>query len=211
MLAIVSALLAAAGIALVLYLEWIKRPRLTVGIADPTDREYSKPGGSILKCRYVLVYVENGALPVPLRRLTQRRTAAACGALLTFRTPGQARPLFDPVVGRWDGTPEPLQPRPDGGYVLDVTKVPAGQVKDVALAGREIVAVAVKFDGEPQFYVWNNESYLHEWRRPPLLDGRQYDVDVSVQSGGVQVTARFRLCNNGSSRHDLYLEHPPER
>jgi hypothetical protein len=211
MLAMVSVLLAAAAIALVICLEWVKRPRLTVGIADPTDREYPKPGGSSLKCRYVHVYVENGALPVPLRRLTQRRTAAACRALLTFRTPGQVRPLFEPVVGRWAGTPEPLQPRPDGGYVLDVTKLPAGQEKDVAPGGREIVDVAVKFDGESQFYVWNNESYVHDWRRPPPLDGREYHVLVSVRSGGVEVAREFRLRNNGSSRHDLYLEYASGR
>jgi hypothetical protein len=71
----------------------------------------------------------------------------------------------------------------------------------------ELVSVVVKFEGEPDCYIFTNESYVFpqwqnpDWRLPP---GR-YRLRVTVLSDRGRTQKEFELRNDDQSRNDVRL------
>ena len=63
---------------------------------------------------------------------------------------------------RWARTAEPVLPMMQSGqvvYILDPHKVIADLRIDIYPGESETLDVVVRFDGDPECYGWNNETY----------------------------------------------------
>jgi hypothetical protein len=78
---------------------------------------------------------------------------------------------------------------------------------DVHGHSEEPISIAVKFEGEPDCYIFTNESYLFprwqnpSWRIPP----GQYRLRVTVYYERGRAEKDFELSNEGPRREDVRL------
>lgn len=145
-----------------------------------------------------------------------RRPAWACTASIdVFRQDG-SRAITGDVKARWTSQPEPLLPVVAQGRaenVLDPGRLMQAQRMDVHGHSEEPISVAVKFEGEPDCYIFTNESYLFprwqnpSWRIPP----GQYRLRVTVYYERGRVEKDFGLSNEGPRRDDVRLDPWPSQ
>ncbi len=107
------------------------------------------------------------------------------------------------MPGRWSGAPEPLIPVVIPGTegtegvqlvnVPDISKLPAGYVKDLAPKEADSIAVALRCD-DGTCWGWTPESYLHQSRHPSWrLPMEPLRVVLRVLANGVEYEGRFLL------------------
>ncbi len=142
--------------------------------------------------------------------LPGRRPAWACSVTLdVFRDDG-SRVNTDAIHGRWTSQPEPLLPVLAGGQVgniLDPARVMQSRRMDIHAHQEELMAVAVKFEGEPDCHIFTNESYMFlRWQNPTwrFAPGR-YILRVTLLYERGRAVKEFVLMNAGPSRDDLRL------
>jgi hypothetical protein len=143
-----------------------------------------------------------------IRLLPGRRPAWACTASIdVFRRDG-SRAITRDVIARWASQPEPLLPviaQGQVGNVLDPARVMQARRMDVHEHSDEPIPVAVKFEGDPDCYIFTNESYQFPrwqnpaWRMPP---GR-YRLRVTVYYERGRAEREFELNNAGPRRDDV--------
>ncbi len=140
-----------------------------------------------------------------------RRPAWATRATMTVHKQDGTRAISEEIVARWSGAPEPLATASLGNQVIqvwDISKLPLGQRFDIHANAEQQLAVAVKFEGERECWIFSNESYpCKRWQKPEWrLDAGTYTVTLRVfYESGVAVR-QFRLKNAGTSRNDFVLE-----
>ncbi|MCL0047862.1 hypothetical protein M1N20_00090 [Dehalococcoidia bacterium] len=207
-----------ASLASVILYERGKRPSL--GIELGSTRDDQKQG--ITPYRFVHVAVENKPVWWPLKFITDRAVAYACQAMIGVHLQTtKKRAIAQDILARWSGTPELVQtvaiPTAAGAVMLqipDITKLPQGRKTDIFPSYKEEIPIAIKFDGDPECYIFSNESYLvpnplpHKpWRNPNWkLDVGTYDILVKVFSGSITKSKRFILENRGPRREDMVLK-----
>jgi len=206
-----------ASLASVIIYERGKRPYLTIGLGSTVDDQ--KPG--ITPYRFTHIAVENKRVCWLLRRITDRSAAYACQALIEVYFQGtRNRAIQQDIRARWSGTPELVQtvaiPTPAGtltAHVPDVTKLPQGRRMDIFASYTEEFDISLKFEGDPDCYIFSNESYLvpnpaanRPWRNPNWrLNVGDYDIVVKVLSGSITKEEHFALENRGARREDMIL------
>jgi hypothetical protein len=142
--------------------------------------------------------------------LPGRRPAWACSATLdVFRRDG-SRVNDSDIHGRWTSQPEPLLPVVAGEWVrnvLDPARVMQSRRMDVHSHQEELMAVAVKFEGELDCHIFTNESYLFpKWQNPGWrLSPGTYRLRVTVLYDRGRAVQDFALSNAGPQRDDLRL------
>jgi len=206
-----------ASLASVILYERGKRPSLKVSLGSTRDDQ--KQG--ITPYRFVHVAVENKPVWWPLKLITDRSIAYACHAVIrVHHQPDKKRAIAQDILARWSRTPELLQTAAistTAGPVMlqipDITKLSQGRRMDIFPSYKEEIAIAIKFDGDAECYMFSNESYLihnplqnKPWRNPVWkLDIGNYDVMVRVFSGSITKSTHFVLENRGAKREDLVL------
>ena len=212
----------AVALAVPLFVEWSRRPKLVIDRTDDVNQRGTEPAW-----RIVHIKVANLPLQGPLGRYLLRNAAASCRVTITFRSLSNGDEIRMP--GRWSASPEPrslvglppevpmeyynLDParagRPGIEWPFDLTKVPQTLRTDLApdLDG-EPVPVAIKYAGDTAAFGFTSESYAYEdFRKPDLrLADEEYLVTVDVAAGGIGGSRRFRLRNAGGHETDLRLE-----
>ena len=193
--------------------EFQRKPKLNIRIAEPSDDHYSNHPAQ--RARFLGVDIENKPLPLVFRWLS-RNTAPQCSALLTFYHLDEQRVFSASMVGRWSGSPEPVPPIAISGENITIKNVTisfdlsaaAFLRRDIFPGNLERLDVAARFDNDNECYGWNSEAYFSkpQWRNPKwqLQPGR-YIVRVEVNTSGEKTTELFRLCNDVSIE-DFRLE-----
>ena len=178
---VVGALL---SLAIVIWVESQRRPRLAIRIRPPADRNYE--GQPARNARFLEVDVENLAL-ANWQRWMLRQAAVNCRAAIAFfNLNGQ--PLFaKELAARWSASPEPvpeiegaiedtIEGKPRSLYLIDRARITILSQIDIPPGETEALGIAGRFDEDADAYGWGNESYFSNpaWRNPAwrLPEGR---------------------------------------
>jgi hypothetical protein len=208
-------LVAAIGIALLVVVERLRRPRLEI---RPATWDQVAPW------KFAVVHVFNRpGMPRGFGFLT-RNSADGCEATLEFRKHGESELAFSPVAARWSSRPEPGAKvvLPQAAVLSQAIAASAGSspsmlsrtsqpfVVDVFDAGRAVesrswdvaagprgqeIAVAV-LTAADEAYAWGSESQrFPNWDNPDwrLDQPGEYDVTVRLDASGVQAEESFTL------------------
>jgi hypothetical protein len=120
------------------------------------------------------------------------------------------RAIPEEIKPRWSGSPQPLATGIVGEQTIevwDVSKLPLAQRFDIHANADQQAAVAVKFEGERECWIFSNESYPFQWRNPKWrLDIGNYTVTFRVYYESGSIERKFRLRNSGISRNQFVLE-----
>ena len=164
--------------------------------------------------------LRNKALPRALQWI-QRSAALQCQGQVAFHSDDNHKlNLFGNAMRiRWANSPEPMGIT---GQIIDLHN-PAQVISRIISMGaaiptidvypgeEEILDIAVRFDGEDDFYGWNNESYFNNWRTPAWeMPKGKYLVKVEISSSGSKCTNTFRLFNQMNVLTSFRLEDVPE-
>ena len=200
-LTVVEVILGAiVAIVTTIWVENLRKPKLELRIAEPTDLQYQ--GAPARQSRFLHLELVNKPLPRWARWMS-RTAAVQCHGTITFHhldgqnVFGRAMPI------RWVSSPEPIPMRMvvDGKRILieDPARFTLTPRMDVYPGEAERLDVAARFDNEDECYGWSNESYFSNpvWRNPDWrLPSDRYLVKVTIISAGEKCTGVFRLINN---------------
>jgi hypothetical protein len=200
---IISILIA---IALPLGIEWLRRPSLRIERSDDLNRIDASP-----PWRIVHVKVINKPLGGLKGRFLLRNTASGCRVDMVFTSRSDRKQLL--TNGRWSATPQPISHAvmPDSRVVshFNPELVPQTLTFDVAPHDDgEVLAVAIKAEGDASAFAFTSESYAASNMRAPMfeLPDEGYDVSVVVRAGGISARATFVLTHGGQHYTSLRLD-----
>jgi hypothetical protein len=201
------ALGAVVAILITILVENLRKPKLQLRLAPPTDIEYrNRPAQNV---RFLGLEQVNKPLPRWARWMS-RSTALQCHADITFHHLDGQNVFGRAMIGRWSGSPEPTPIRFRIGDQLVLISDPSRVTTriDVPPGEAQRLDVAARFDAEDECYGWNNESYFSDpvWRNPDWrLNSGRYLVRVTIVSTGDKCVGLFRVIND-VSRHDFRIE-----
>lgn len=200
---------AVLAIAITIWVENLRRPRLALGLAAPKDMEYDERPAQHARFLYLDLANEE---PPRWARWVSRNAAMQCHGWITFHHLDGQNIFGRSMRIRWSGSPEPV---PMSGVVdgkqiqlVDPVRLTITSPIDVYPGDAERLDVAARFDDEDECYGWSNESYFSDppWRNPDWrLPSGLYLVNVTVTSAGKKCTGIFRLIND-VSQQDFRLE-----
>jgi hypothetical protein len=197
-----------ASFGTVVWVEFLRRPRLYLEHAQPTEVDYS-PDFPATRVRSLRVRLHNRRLQRWADSWMVRDPALQCRARITFHFLEDENVQFDrTMAGRWTNTPEPTplfinNPRDGREFAIMPQLVEAVTVYP---GENELLDIAVRLNDEVDCYGWDNESYLTGWRNPSWrLGAGRHLVKVEITSSGPRCTGWFRLENAGG-RGDFRLE-----
>src|SRR5580704_138438 len=182
---------AVAAIAVIIWLERLRSPRLTLAdpVPNPPHQVDIPPRGPFQNdWRSLRVVVNNELLRPWANWWLVRLPAQQCRADITFLRSTDASPIFQqPMTGRWaSGAPEPrvAHVQTASGQTVPVLLNPQ-ELKpalDLYPGDSLILDVAIRVDGENDCYGWNDETYYYSnWRNPNRqLPKGLYLVEVTV-------------------------------
>jgi hypothetical protein len=196
--------IAASTIAALVF-EYSVRPKLEVLIDDAARAQGHISGTPPHEFYHLRVRNLPGRYPFPGRRPAWRVRAT----LEVFRLDG-SRAIAEAIQVRWTSHPEPLVPVVAEGQptnMLDPAKVIAAGNVDVHGHDDQQFALAVKFEGEEDCFLFNNQSYaLPRWKNPTWrLPPGDYRLCVTVYYERGRLQRDFGLRNGGPSRDELAL------
>lgn len=108
------------------------------------------------------------------------------------------------INGRWTSTKEPVNYTTgtvDIGSALLVSRetIPPGEESEIS--------IALKQNGEKECFAFNNESYLHAWKKPDFkLEEKRYIVRVKISAEGRTWQKDFVLLNLGTTMKNFKLQ-----
>ena len=179
-----------ASVGTVVWVEFLRRPRLYLERAQPTGADYS-PDFPATHVRSLRVRLQNRRLPSWADRWMVRDAALQCRARITFHFLEDENAQFDrTMAGRWTNTPEPAplfinNPRDGGDFAIIPQLVEAVTVYP---GENELLDIAVRLNDEADCYGWDNEflfdglaqSELAIRHRPASGEGRNFVVRPKV-------------------------------
>lgn len=203
---------AVIAIAITIFIEVMRKPKLRIYIDDHHDRTYNNQYPAN-EARFLAVRVRNEPLPC-LARWMSRNTASACHAMITFHHLDGQNVFGRDMAGRWSRTPEPVPGiitiGNQQGVLFDHGRLIGIQRIDIPPGEAERLDVAAKFDQDEECYGWSNENYFSnpQWKNPSWqLPRNRYLVRILIRSLGERCEATYRLVAD-VSRGDFRLEDP---
>ncbi len=190
-------------IGIVVFVEYFRKPKLKLTIADPVNASYTnRPANS---AKYLGLMVENRPLPRLIRWLS-RNAALHCHGLITFHHLDEQNVFGRSMQTRWSGSPEPvpiyavLRGRAPGRIdIYDPIRLSPEMHRDIYSGESEKFDVAARFDNDVDCYGWCNDNYFSNptWRNPDWkLNPGRYLVKVTVMSSSTKCSGLFRLIND---------------
>lgn len=190
-----------------LFIDYLRKPKLDLTIAPPSDRQYSNRPASAV--RFLGVMVRNKPLPKYLQLLS-RNVAQYCHGDISFHHLDGQNIFGRTMEGRWSSSPEPaylqLKFNENIIQISDPSKITT--LIDIPPGEEKWIDIAAKFDDENDCFGWNNQSYFSEplWRNSDWkLERGRYLVSVKIISAGEVSSKMFRLIND-VSRNSFRLE-----
>lgn len=200
---------AVVAIMITVWVESLRKPRLSLEIGKPSDIAYDKRPAK--NARFLGLELANKPLPKIFRWL-QRGAALQCHGMIEFyhldgqNVFGRSMPI------RWSGSPEPAPMLISAGeqriILTDPARFTLAPRIDVYPGESERLDISAKFDDEADCYGWSNENYFSNpiWRSPnwKLPSGR-FLVKVTIFTAGEKFSGLFRLIND-VPRKDFRIE-----
>jgi len=180
------------SIILALWYENLGAPKLRIFI-DPTTDSIKENGW---RTRFLHLKVKNE--PRKGFLFVTEQTAFSCHGTITFLT-ADYKQLGNPMPIRWDGNPEPLNPKIVNNeikYLVDNRLMRLSRYIDIPPFEPESLAIAVRIEGDPNAYGWTGESYKYNWRHPDYkLPAGEYVARISLTTGDRVFKQDFRFKN----------------
>ena len=151
-------------IGIVVFVEYFRKPKLKLMIAEPMDAPYTNRPAN--KARYLGLIVENRQLPRVVRWLS-RSAAIRCRGLITFYHLDGQNVFGRSMQGRWSGSPEPVPiqafaPGLGGKWgeirIFDPVRLSPEMHRDIYPGESEKIDVAGRFDNDVDCYGWCNDN-----------------------------------------------------
>lgn len=188
---IIAAVFLLGGLFLQRIFDEVTKPNIKLKIGETAViKRQGKPD-----TKFLHITVENKIRNIVSKILRKNNTTSYTKANLIFKYPNSKAEILR-IVGRWTSKKEPVDYQtnlPDIGEALLVPR-------EVIPAGEEVnLAIALKEDGSKEFYAFNNESYLHNWKHPDYeLTDKEYLLEVEILSEGNVWRKSFSIINSGS-------------
>ena len=196
---------AIVAIIITIVIENLRKPKLILEIANPTDADYRNrqnyPAGI---ARYLCLNLNNQPLPHWARWMA-RSPALQCHGQITFHHLDGQNVFGRSMPIRWSGSPEPIALTLviDGKHssLWDPSRFSMEPCTDVYPDETARLDIVARFDNEDFCYGWSNESYFSApiWRNSnwKLLPNR-YLVRATIKSSGEKCVGVFRIINDVS-------------
>jgi hypothetical protein len=189
------------SILITIWIENLRKSKLSIAINQPTDVEY--PNSPASKVRFLHIEVTNQPLHRFVRWMSREPAMQVHAAISFYRLDGQ-NVFGREMVARWSGAVEPVLPTiiHEGkmkGVIWDISRLTISANMDIYPGHSQAFDVAAKFDDDEECYGWNNESYFSEprWRNPAWkLSHGCYLVRVTISTAGEKLTSIYRLIND---------------
>ena len=142
---------------------------------------------------------------------SNRKPAWSSKAIIEVFDQNGKRVIPEPIQARWPSQPEPLMPAITGNQsvtLLDPARLMNARKVDIHSHEEEYIALAIKFDGQSQCYIFSNESYLYPaWSNPAWqLNSGTYRIQVTVFYSSGRAQRTFTLTNQRVARNSIELE-----
>ena len=184
------------GVVLALYLERRKMPEIELSVIDSAhaDNDYrnsNPPIGNpqIGRCKFFRIVVTNKKMPKYLGWLIRRNTAENCRAQIVIT--GIDNTTNFSLDGRWTDTPELPFLRPEDYFQKIINPDPV----TIVSGSFEKLDLLARYDNENCAYIWNNKSYLNNWRTLDykLIEG-SYSAKITINTqNGISATKEFKI------------------
>lgn len=179
------------------FIEWIKKPRISLSITQPIDMTYL--GRPIQNVRFLCITLSNRNLPW-IFRFMQRNTATNCSGQIEIIASNGTNFFNPPMRIRWSSSPEPVMPRiqinGQTAQIFDMYRVLENSTIDIDAGSSERFDVVAKYDNDVECYGWNNECYLANWRIPErAVPTGIHRVRISLSCSGKHLTREITLRN----------------
>jgi len=180
-----------SGLASVVLIDYLKKPNISFEVGSEAE-------DTVHKWRFIHIRVKN---------LKKSGVLGLFGTLPAFSCKAIVRIDDKSFVGRWTSKEQPIGSIPD---VINKALVHPREDIFPFTGDYEAVeiAVGIKYDGEVEFYGFNNESYLHK----DLKDNSRkykagiYDGSLTISTMGKVYSNKFKIYNNTNNRKDFHLE-----
>lgn len=144
--------------------------------------------------------------------LSRRKPAWSSKATIEVFNLDDTRAIAEPIHARWPSQPEPLVPAVVGNQLInlvDFARMMNARKVDIHAHEEEYISLAVKYEGQPESYIFSNESYLHPaWSNPAWrLNTGTYRVLVTVFYGRGRAQREFTLTNLRTARNSVVLDY----
>jgi len=193
------------SILITIWVEYLRKPKLSFQTNDISDVDYSKlpekrPANI---ARFLSVVVENRPLTWLVRWLS-RNVALQCHAEISFYHLDGQNVFGRAMVARWSGSVEPVPQIQISGdrnqvFISNIGTNSSSTRKDIYPGENASLDIAARFDSDESCYGWNDDGYFSEpvWRNPKwkLPPGR-YIVKVELTSAGDKAVNYYRLIND---------------
>jgi len=150
--------------------------------------------------KFLHIKIENRKRRWWKKFLFGERAALFCRAYIKYIGPDDNHELISgPLSGRWSSTGEPVLQVGNQRH-FQYNRVPDLRFEHIMPGDSVNLAVAVKINGDQEFYAFDNVSYayLHEAFRDPnkKMDKKTCDVLIKiVTTDGFYREKKFRICN----------------
>ena len=195
-----------SGIASALY-EWATGPLIEISLDDRPLAMGQHP--SLQPHAFYHLKIRNIPAKLPS---SSRKPAWSSHATIEVFKPNGTRVIPEPIYARWPSQPEPLSPAisgTDSVNLVDFARLMNARKVDIHTHNDEYIALALKFEGHPECFIFSNESYLHHaWSNPAWrLDRGEYRVVVTIFYERGRARREFTLTNQRVARNSVEIDY----
>ncbi len=180
------------------------QPKLDI-IPDYNDRSQGQITGNPPHEFYHVVVINK-----PKSRFVQIRKPAWSTSAMISIIDKQGNKFIKDAQARWTSQPEPHIPflfQNQIINIIDPARIVHSNKVDVHSHTDQHLPIILKYEGEDECYVFNNESYRHNmWKKPErVIQKGSYTIELRLNYEGVPTTFYIGLENQGNSRNDVKL------
>ena len=196
----------ASGIAAIVY-ERATSPLVEITLDDRPIALGQYPG--LPPLAFYHVRIRN--LPVRWPFASRKPAWSSKATIEVFNLNG-TRTIAEAIHARWPSQPEPVTPTVAGDQsinLVDFARLMNARKVDIHSHEDEYIALAVKYEGQPECYIFSNESYLHgAWSNPAWrLNSGKYRVLITVFYERGHAQRAFSLANLRTARNSVEIDY----